>query len=371
MSREQKSSSDGRVRLDADTAAELAKVPAVRSQRALGAFLAGAEAILTNSDFSASARAIFDFCCEMTGATSGYVALLSEDGTENDLLFLEAGDLSCSVDPNLPMPIRGLRAEAYRDRVPVYHNDFMNSEWAKMMPAGHVTLKNVMFAPLIVGGQAAGIIGLANKDGDFNDQDAIIAEGFGRLAAIALQNSRDVEARNRAEAELERLASIDALTGLLNRRVFLETAQREFDRSHRYRRPLSLIMIDLDHFKSINDKYGHAFGDAVLQSFADELQKNVRSQDTAGRLGGEEFAILMPETDLHKARISAERLLSAVGKRGVEHDGQVIHFTVSCGVAQCGGEDSDIAQALKRADEALYEAKEAGRARVCSESQRG
>ena len=140
----------------------------------------------------------------MTGAQSGYVALLSDDGSENEVLFLEAGGLPCSVDPSLPMPIRGLRAQAYHTGRAVYHNDFMHSEWIKFMPEGHVTLKNVMFAPLNIGGKTVGIMGLANKPEDFVEADATLAGALGEVAAIALHNSRTLEQLEATNDKLER-----------------------------------------------------------------------------------------------------------------------------------------------------------------------
>lgn len=152
--------------------------------------IGSARAILGIEDFEQSARHIFDYACQATGATSGYVALLTPEGEENDVIFLESGGLPCTVDPNLPMPIRGLRANSYHSGKAVYHNDFMNSEWVHFLPEGHVFLQNVMFAPLNIDGKTVGIMGLANKDGNFTDQDARIAGTFGEHAAIALKNSR-------------------------------------------------------------------------------------------------------------------------------------------------------------------------------------
>jgi CheY-like chemotaxis protein len=133
------------------------------------------------------------------------VALLSQNGEENEVLFLESGGLPCSVNPELPMPIRGLRKTAYDNNSTVYDNDFMNSEWIKYMPKGHVRLRNVMFSPLVLDGKTIGIIGLANKNGDFTEDDARVATGFGELAAIALQNSRNLDKRDMAEKHNERL----------------------------------------------------------------------------------------------------------------------------------------------------------------------
>ncbi len=151
------------------------------------------KAIFRLDTFETTAEFIFQACKRATGARSGYVALLTSDGKENSVLYLDAGGMPCSVDPELPMPIRGLRAEAYRTKQPVYDNDFKGSEWVRLMPAGHVALKNVMFAPMVIGDEAKGLIGLANKPGGFTDEDAEIAMSYSRIAAIALQSSRMIE----------------------------------------------------------------------------------------------------------------------------------------------------------------------------------
>ncbi|WP_051327566.1 GAF domain-containing protein [Desulfatibacillum aliphaticivorans] len=189
----------------------------------ISGLLKGARAVLEQKDFAQTARLIFDVCRELTGAASGYVALLSDDGEENELLFLEAGGLPCTVDPKLPMPVRGLRAEAYHLNKVAYDNDFMESQWVKYMPPGHVVLNNVLFAPLVIKGVTVGIIGLANKDGDFNENDIKLAAGLGELTAIALENSRNLEKRQEAEKARERtiqeletaLSEVKKLSGLL------------------------------------------------------------------------------------------------------------------------------------------------------------
>jgi GAF domain-containing protein len=194
-----------------------------KHEKELKALMYGSKAVLNLKTFTESARAIFDHCKDLIGAASGYVALLSDSGQENELLFLEAGGLPCNVDPELPMPIRGLRAEAYKYNKAVYHNDFMNSEWVDFMPEGHVILKNVLFSPLILEGRTVGIMGLANKAGDFTDHDARVATGFGELAAIALQNSKYLDERIRAEKQREKvikdlenaLSEIKTLQGLI------------------------------------------------------------------------------------------------------------------------------------------------------------
>lgn len=171
-----------------------------RRERELTAFLRAARAVIEETSFDQAARTIFDVACDLTGAISGYVAMLSDTGEENELLFLEAGGLPCDVDPELPMPVRGLRAEAYHSGKVVYDNDFMNSRWVDFMPDGHVVLENVMFAPLNVRGKTLGVMGLSNKPGGFNAQDASMVGRLGEMAALALRNAGDAEAlRNREE----------------------------------------------------------------------------------------------------------------------------------------------------------------------------
>jgi len=172
----------------------------------ISALLEGSRAVLEYHEFKDSAQSIFDSCKNLIGATAGYIALLSKDGAENEVLFLDSGGLSCTVDPSLPMPIRGLREEAYRKGKTVFHNDFSKSEYAKFMPKGHADLHNVLFAPLVIGGKVIGLMGLANKPASFVENDARMASAFGELAAVALQNSRTLEALENSEERYRTVA---------------------------------------------------------------------------------------------------------------------------------------------------------------------
>jgi PAS domain S-box-containing protein len=177
------------------------------------ALLEGSQALLTHRKFEQSARAIFQVCARHLNARAGYVALLNEHEQENELLFLEAGGLPCSVDPSLPMPVRGLRAQAYRSGQVVWDNDFMNSQWAQYMPEGHAPLDNVLFAPMLINGKAAGVIGLANKPGGFDENDARLARAFAEFAAIGLMNSRNLDALERSENRFRAIFD-DAAVGI-------------------------------------------------------------------------------------------------------------------------------------------------------------
>ena len=174
-----------------------------RSEEEIVALLAGSRAVLECKTFVESARRIFDICSRLIGSTSGYVALMSEDGTENEVLFLEAGGRECTVDPNLPMPIRGLRAQAYETGQPVVENDFDHSKWMDFMPDGHVKLDNVIFSPLNIDGRTVGVMGLANKPEPFSDRDVRLAGMFGEYAAISLRNARTMDALNESREKLE------------------------------------------------------------------------------------------------------------------------------------------------------------------------
>ncbi|SDE63028.1 GGDEF domain-containing response regulator [Rhodospira trueperi] len=168
----------------------------------------------------------------------------------------------------------------------------------------------------------------------------------------------------RANAELARLANVDSLTGTLNRRRFMEVATRDLARDRRHNRPVSLIMMDVDHFKGINDSFGHAVGDAALSGMAAACRQVLRESDVVARMGGEEFVVLLPETPMPQASEAAERLRATIADWTVDHDGVSVQVTASLGVAQWGGADESLDRLLQRADAALYLAKTGGRNRV-------
>lgn len=179
---------------------------------------------------------------------------------------------------------------------------------------------------------------------------------------------RDATRRRRREEELEAKAYTDALTGIANRRYFDEVAPREADRAARLHDPVSLVTVDVDHFKQVNDTHGHAAGDAVLVAVARAVRDAAREVDVVARVGGEEFAVLLPSTDVGGARAAAERIRLAVEQLVVRVDGAVLRVTVSAGVAELAAEPpghaEGVEQLLARADGALYEAKRRGRNRV-------
>jgi diguanylate cyclase (GGDEF)-like protein len=171
------------------------------------------------------------------------------------------------------------------------------------------------------------------------------------------------DAKRQAEA-LHKLATTDGLTGLYNRRQFMNLAEIEWPRCQRYGRPLSLVMLDLDHFKDINDRHGHDVGDQVLARVAELCGRQGRSADIVARVGGEEFAVLLLETDAIAAIRLAERLRTAIAQASIATTAGALSVTVSIGVSEAAAAES-LTAFLKQADLALYRAKRDGRDRVC------
>ncbi len=213
------------------------------------------------------------------------------------------------------------------------------------------------------------ISGLSLGANDYISKPFRVEELLARVGvAIRLKRERD-RLRQRAE-ELRRSAEVaselsmtDALTGLLNRYGLQRALQRELAEARRYGRPLSCLLIDIDHFKAVNDTYGHAAGDAALQQAARVIAESVRGSDVVCRYGGEEFLVLAPETGLEGAASLAEKIRQSFASRLFGGDGRVFPLTLSAGVAQLSADESGN-DMIARADEALYHAKQTGRDRV-------
>lgn len=209
------------------------------------------------------------------------------------------------------------------------------------------TLNMILIAQLIVH-----IIGLASS---------VQIQSYRRKSFKAYIQEKD------AKEMVAYLANIDSLTKSLTRRQFFNIAEIEFLRFVRYHRQFSVLVLDADHFKDINDTYGHYAGDLVLRNLSLVILEQKRTQDTFGRLGGEEFGLLLPETNLRQAKIVAERVQKVWSQTESTVDGKLIHSTVSIGVTEANDQDRSFEDILRRADRMMYKAKEAGRNRVVAE----
>jgi diguanylate cyclase (GGDEF)-like protein len=181
---------------------------------------------------------------------------------------------------------------------------------------------------------------------------------------LALALASQVRYEQIALAQAEYLAQHDPLTGLHNRRAFFDLSKAAWAQTHRNARPLSVLMLDIDHFKQINDRHGHEAGDKLLVTVSRLLLTTRRVGDLLARWGGEEFVLLLPETDLHQARQFAERIRQIIQESGATPEPDAIRCTTSIGVAEYAG-DTNLDALIARADARLYEAKAGGRNKVC------
>ena len=210
-------------------------------------------------------------------------------------------------------------------------------------------------------------------EGTETDEIDQLASTFNQMA-LTIRNQMnslrdEMELKQSIQAELEYLASYDSLTNLLNRRTFMNRAETEFSRNQRYQHPISVLMIDLDNFKEINDTYGHQTGDTVLSKMGSTIAQNVRNHDLCGRYGGEEFIILMPESDVIEAEFVANRILEKVYAMQFESDN--VTFSVSCSIGladNIGMEKANLLDVINKADACLYEAKRTGKNKVVHSS---
>lgn len=200
----------------------------------------------------------------------------------------------------------------------------------------------------------------------------IVVHALGLGSALQIQSYRRRSFRaymkeKDAKEMVSYLANIDPLTKSMTRRQFFNIAESEFLRFSRYRRPFSVLVLDLDGFKNVNDSYGHHAGDLVLRSFSLVALEQKRAQDTFGRLGGEEFGLLLPETNLEQAKVVAERIQKTWEQSPVNLDGMPIYSTVSIGAAEANADDQSFDDLLRRGDQMMYKAKERGKNQVAVE----
>lgn len=215
-----------------------------------------------------------------------------------------------------------------------------------------------MGVPLQLQEKIIGMLALYRREpGSFSQNHIRLAAAFADHVAIAIENARLFE-------NAQTLATMDPLTGCFNRRHFFEMAHREFERAHRYGLDLSMVMMDLDRFKSVNDTYGHAAGDLTLKTLVHACLESLREVDILARYGGEEFVFLLPNTNLVGAKQVAERLHQRIERLSIPLNGEQVRLTTSMGVATLNTHCSSLESLLQHADEALYKAKAAGRNQV-------
>ncbi|MBM3129654.1 MAG: diguanylate cyclase [Chloroflexi bacterium] len=278
-------------------------------------------------------------------------------------------------------------------RQPIVIPDVAQDKTWKSARPEHSWIRAYVGAPIIIQDQVVGFLNANSATVNaYTTIDAERLQTFACHAAIAIENARlyqqaqqEIAERIKAEdalrhqrdhleeivkertAELHRLAITDPLTETFNRRHLFILGEQAFQHAQRYRHPLAALMIDLDHFKRINDRYGHAIGDQALKKLAAYLQSSLRAADILGRYGGEEFIALLPETDWETARQSAARLCQGIRALTIDTARDPLRFTVSIGVVAIEHvRDATLDALIQRADQAMYAAKQAGRDQVCT-----
>jgi diguanylate cyclase (GGDEF)-like protein len=223
----------------------------------------------------------------------------------------------------------------------------------KISSAEAISLSKQVVLPLSLAGNPLGMIAVLPKNNDeYNDEKIELLSTVSNILAMSLKNAQEYH-------KLKEMAVKDALTGIINRKGFQGFIQKEFHSAKRYHRPLSLIMIDVDNFKKINDSLGHQAGDVVLRELAGCLMGSIRQADIVSRYGGDEFVILLPNTDIKQAEMLSKRVLSDVGKHVFEWESKKLNIKISCGISTAGDlknheTEKDL---ISKADERLYCAK--------------
>ncbi len=270
----------------------------------------------------------------------------------------------CELEPGMSFPLSDtyctLTLEADG---PIATSQASESEFAKHPCYQIFGLETYIGAPLLVNGEIYGTINFTSADTrkrPFTEADVQIVRQFADWVGHEIARDRDHQALMQAKINLERIASVDDLTSIMNRRAFLEAANTEVQRYRRTKRPFTAVMIDIDNFKLINDRYGHAIGDEVLKKFADIIGGALRAVDVFGRVGGEEFCMILHNTSMEDAMLVSERLREKITEHckteAVDQD-----VTCSMGLAMIAREDVEFSTLMQRADMALYNAKTTGR----------
>lgn len=309
---------------------------------------------------------------EMTHTSVGFVGELPPSSRQRNLLLAHGLRLATKDKDSSPygkLIRQGLEVEVDGDVVknvllrgePEFCHQPISELELQFKPVTLPPLKNGLIMPLYFKREVVGLMILANSGNGFERRLLNLLRPMLDTLGTLMHMRRMDEERLAAVNELRHLATTDELTGVSNRRVFWEAIEHRYEEFMRYEVPMTVAIIDLDHFKKVNDTYGHAAGDEVLREFCRRCKEQLRDIDLLGRLGGEEFAILLPYTNEKDAVLAVERIREAIAATAFEHDGQTIVVTMSAGVTELRSTDNKLDEWMARADEALYLAKEKGR----------
>ncbi len=342
---------------------KLAEIAAFRHARELSALHKATAALLSTLDLEPLLGQILDAAISaIPVAKKGMLHLIARDTGQ---LEMRAVLGYAETDPRIQkfslLSGKGYVAQAVSKRKPLLISDLKPGE-SLLENNGHTPkgngVQSAIIAPLIFGDHVLGALSLElSSRAAFTENDLRLIVSFATTATAAIRNAQ-------LHAEVQKQAITDSLLGIYNRRGFFELGQREVERSHRFERSLVAMMLDVDHFKLVNDNFGHSNGDLILQVVAERLNNNIRKVDILGRYGGDEFSILLPEIDMFGATNVAERLRQSIAEIPITVGNDPISITISLGVAKLSAEIHDLPSLLQRADNAMYAAKQSGRNRI-------
>ena len=306
---------------------------------------------------------------ELTRSPIGFYHFVDEDQNSLSLQAWSTRTLEefCEIEGeglHYPIEEAGVWVDCVRQRKPVTHNDYASLMYRKGLPVGHAEVIRELVVPTLRDGRVVAILGVGNKPTDYDEQDVGLVAYIADLVWSIIEQKQTSEQIQQLNAQLERLAMMDELTSLMNRRAFFIQGEKEINRAQRQGTPLSLLMLDVDVFKTVNDQYGHAAGDRALQHVSQKIVENVRKMDMVARMGGEEFSVLLPNTGAEDAINLAERVRQAIEREGCQFQDQTIDVTVSIGVSSYDKDKLSLEDLLRHADDSMYLAKNKGRNRV-------
>ncbi len=313
-------------------------------------------------------REALDEIGEITGSPIGFYHFVREDQKTVALQAWSTRTVEefCRAeasDTHYPLDQAGVWADAVRRKEPIIHNDYTSLPGRRGMPEGHVALLRELVVPTLRAGKVVSVLGVGNKPMDYDQRDVELVSYIADIVWVIIDRKRTEEEIQHLQSKLREMAVHDSLTGLYNRHYLSETLKRELARAEREKYPVSFIMIDIDHFKRVNDAFGHKAGDAVLQNLSALLRKNSRAGDILVRYGGEEFLAILPKVKADAACKVAEKWRKDFLETTMLLEYGGVTPTISCGVAafpQNGESGSDL---IAVADQAMYQAKAAGRNR--------
>jgi diguanylate cyclase (GGDEF)-like protein/PAS domain S-box-containing protein len=346
------------------TERKLAELAATHHAHELSALYKATAALLATLDLETLLSQILDAAISaIPVAKKGMLYLIARDTGQLEMRAILGYK---ETDPRIQrftiLKGKSYVVRAIKERRPLLIHDYQTDptfQSASERNSKTSPVRSVIVAPLILESHAIGALSLeSSSKAAFTEADLRLVISFAATATAAIRNAQ-------LHAEVQKQAITDGLTGTYNRRGFLDLGLREVERANRFGRTLAAIMMDIDHFKDVNDQFGHGAGDQVLQVVSQILVDNVRKVDILGRYGGDEFAVLLPEIDMFAATGVAERLRQVIADTAIQSEKNgPIRITASLGVARLSTTIKDLEGLLQNADRAMYHAKSTGRNRV-------